>query len=33
MLYGAPKSTVAPEKFNLERMALAICRKLHNEGL
>ncbi|KAL8293714.1 hypothetical protein RQP46_000415 [Phenoliferia psychrophenolica] len=33
MLYGAPKSTAQPEKFNLERMALALCRKLHNEGL
>ncbi|KAK4704937.1 triacylglycerol lipase, partial [Phenoliferia sp. Uapishka_3] len=33
MMYGAPKSTSQPEKFNLERMALALCRKLHNEGL
>jgi triacylglycerol lipase len=34
MLYGAPASSPAkPDKFNLEQMALAICRKLHNEGL
>lgn len=34
MLYGAPTGSGAkPEKFNLERMTLAVCRKLYNEGL
>jgi triacylglycerol lipase len=34
MLYGAPTSqSNKPDKFNLERLALALCRKLHNEGL
>lgn len=33
MLYGAPQSTAKPDKFNLERLALALCRKLHAEGL
>lgn len=32
MLYGVPTSVSKPDKFNLERMALAVCRKLHNEG-
>lgn len=33
LLYGAPVSASKPDKFNLERLALALCRKLHNEGL
>ncbi|ORY89301.1 Alpha/Beta hydrolase protein [Leucosporidium creatinivorum] len=34
MLYGAPAGSGAkPEKFNLERMTLAVCRKLYQEGL
>lgn len=34
MLYGAPSGSGAKsEKFNLERMTLAVCRKLYQEGL
>lgn len=33
MLYGGSVSAANPDKFNLERMCLAVCRKLHNEGL
>ena len=33
MLYGSPTSVANHDKFDLERMCFAICRKLHDEGL
>lgn len=32
MLYGVSAPGSKPEKFDLERLSLALCRKLHNEG-